>query len=154
MIAAGSFGSANRYVTVIWLCGTPQRSTVSARRLSTRVSIILRFSSCEIGFSNFFPRVSGSDSPEVHWASVFPGARWLDPFHPERVVIPRSSGYYRETAETASLMEKPFDPNEIIANSPLAEIPMIFKAGQIPDELLPKTPEDHAAISILQKAVW
>src|SRR5712692_4110815 len=51
-------------------------------------------------------------------------------------------------------MEKPFDPNEIIPNSPLAEIPMIFQAGKIPDELLPKTLEDHAAISILQKAFW
>src|SRR6202023_1041251 len=49
-------------------------------------------------------------------------------------------------------MGKPFDPNEIIANSPLAEIPSIFLAGKIPDELLPKNPEDHAAISILQKA--
>src|SRR5713226_3749977 len=51
-------------------------------------------------------------------------------------------------------MEKPFDPNEIIPNSPLAEIPGIFQAGRIPDELLPKTPEDRAAISALQTAVW
>jgi hypothetical protein len=51
-------------------------------------------------------------------------------------------------------MEKPFDLNEIIPNSSLAEIPMIFEAGKIPDELLPKTPEDHAAISILQKTFW
>jgi hypothetical protein len=36
----------------------------------------------------------------------------------------------------------------------LAEIPTIFQTGQIPDELLPKTAEDRAAISALQAEVW
>jgi hypothetical protein len=51
-------------------------------------------------------------------------------------------------------MEKPFNPSEPIADGPLAEIPMIFQTGQIPDELLPKTVEDRAAISALQARVW
>src|SRR6476659_1278459 len=51
-------------------------------------------------------------------------------------------------------MENRFDPNEIIPNSPLAEILGIFQAGRIPDELLPETPEDRAAISALQTAIW
>jgi hypothetical protein len=51
----------------------------------------------------------------------------------------------------ASVTDIPF---EIIANSPLAQIPMIFQAGQIPDDLLPKTAEDRAAISVLQSRVW
>src|SRR5256885_16155651 len=51
-------------------------------------------------------------------------------------------------------MEKPFDPNEFISNSRLAEIRMIFDGRQIPDELLPKTKEDQAAIFALQSKVW
>src|ERR1700730_14225 len=51
-------------------------------------------------------------------------------------------------------MEKLFDLSEIVANSPLAAIPLLFQAGQIPDELLPKTAEDRAAISALQSSIW
>src|SRR5260370_19953033 len=51
-------------------------------------------------------------------------------------------------------MEHSFNLSEPIADGPLGDIPTIFQADQIPDELLPKTPEDEAAISILQASVW
>jgi hypothetical protein len=50
-------------------------------------------------------------------------------------------------------MEKLFDLSEIVANSPLAAIPLLFQAGQVPDELLPKTAEDRVAISTLQASI-
>jgi hypothetical protein len=51
-------------------------------------------------------------------------------------------------------MEKLFDLSEIVPTSPLAAIPLLFQAGQIPDDLLPKTAEDWTAISILQSRIW
>jgi hypothetical protein len=48
-------------------------------------------------------------------------------------------------------MEATFNPGEFIANSRLAQLRSLFETGQIPNELLPKTPDDWAAISLLKK---
>jgi hypothetical protein len=70
------------------------------------------------------------------------------------MVLYNTAGTIRNSGTEAEQMEKPFSACEPIADGPLAEIPRIFKTGRIPDELLPKTAEDRAAISALQSRIW
>jgi hypothetical protein len=49
---------------------------------------------------------------------------------------------------------KQFDPAEYFPGSLLCDVVGIFTRGDIPDELLPKSAEDWAAISMLKRAFW
>jgi len=66
----GSLGCAKRYITTMLLCATPQHSTVSARMLSTKASMIRRLSSGDTGLSSRFRSVASSASRRFQLGSL------------------------------------------------------------------------------------